>query len=184
MQVIPSLDSQRESTARKTSQERISGDGRICVPHVDIDDVIQALQENHQDTPPDEDTRDDLWNPGDVGVGGPGKPEESDGEDYGTEDHGGETFFGDDLAVFFELAREAGLGDPGNGSGAEEDSDEDSDEGEGAEAGGPAARLLEGDGVGFEEEVENAVDEGHVEGDEEENRFLKEHDEGAEEIGL
>ncbi|KAK6602864.1 hypothetical protein H4I95_06801 [Botrytis cinerea] len=156
------LRKERESTARKTSQERISGDGRICVPHVDIDDVIQALQENHQDTPPDEDTRDDLWNPGDVGVGGPGKPEESDGEDYGTEDHGGRR----------------------NGSGAEENSDEDSDEGEGAEAGGPAARLLEGDGVGFEEEVENAVDEGHVKGDEEENRFLEEHNEGAEEIGL
>ncbi|TGO30796.1 hypothetical protein BPAE_0003g00810 [Botrytis paeoniae] len=154
------------------------------MPHVDIDDVIQALQENHQDTPSDENTRDDLGDPGDVGVGGPGKPEESDGEDEGTEDHGGETFFGDHSAVFFELAREARFGDPGDGAGAEEDADEDADEGEGAEARGPAARLLEGDGVGFEEEVEDAVDEGHVEGDEEENWFLEEHDEGAEEIGL
>lgn len=154
------------------------------MPHVDIDDVVQALQENHQDTPSDEDTRDDLGDPGDVGVGGPGKPEEADGEDEGTEDHGGETFFGDHFAVLFELAREARFGDPGNGSRAEEDPDEDANEGESAEAGCPAPRLLEGDGVGFEEEVEDAVDEGHVEGDEEEDRFLKEHDERAEKIGL
>lgn len=44
--------------------------------------------------------------------------------------------------------------------------------------------MLEGDGVGFEEEVEDAVDEGHVEGYEEEDWFLEEHDEGAEEVGL
>ncbi|TGO88415.1 hypothetical protein BPOR_0163g00060 [Botrytis porri] len=119
-----------------------------------------------------------------MGVGGPRKPEETDGENELTEDHGGKPFFGDDFAVFFELAREACLGDPGDGAGAEEDPDEDPDEGEGADTWGPAARLLEGDGVGFEEEVEDSVDEGHVEGDEEEDRFLEEHDEGTEEICL
>lgn len=86
--------------------------------------------------------------------------------------------------MFLELARKAGFGYEGDGAGADEDADEDSDEGEGGDTGGPAACLLEGDGVGFEEEVEDSVDEGHVKGDEEEDGFLDEHDEGTEEIGL
>jgi len=37
------------------------------------------------------------------------------------------------------------------------------------------ALLLERDGVGFEEEVEDTVDEGDVEGYEQKNRFLNKH---------
>lgn len=46
----------------------------------------------------------------------------------------------------------------------------------------PAADFLECDGVGFEEEVEDAVDEGEVEGDEEEDGFEDEHLERAEDV--
>lgn len=46
----------------------------------------------------------------------------------------------------------------------------------------PAADFHEGDRVGFEEEVEDAVDEGEVDGDEEEDGFQEEHLEGTEEV--
>ena len=51
--------------------------------------------------------------------------------------------------------------------GAEEDADEEGEEGEGADDLVPAADFLEDDGEGGEAEVEDAVDEGGVEGDEE-----------------
>lgn len=47
---------------------------------------------------------------------------------------------------------------------------------------GPAADLAEGDGVGFEEEVEDAVDEREVDGHADEDGLEGEHLEGAEEV--
>ena len=43
---------------------------------------------------------------------------------------------------------------------------------------------MERDRVGFEEEVDHAVNEGHVEGYEDKDRFHGEHDEGAVEVAV
>jgi len=64
---------------------------------------------------PDGDSGDDLWDPGDVRGRCPCEPEEAVGEDECTEDHGWESFFGDDFPVLFELALEAGGGHVGDG---------------------------------------------------------------------
>lgn len=130
------------------------------MPKVHIDDIIQTLQKDHEDTPADENARNDLWYPGDMGITGPGKPEEPDGEDDSTKDHRWQALFWDDAAVLLELAGETGLRDPDDGAAAEEHSDEDTNERKGPYTLIPATTFLEGNGVGFKEEVENAVDEG------------------------
>lgn len=101
----------REACPGSRSQEGIGSNGRVGVPHVDINDIVQSLQENHQDAPTDGDSCDCLGHPGDVGRAGPGEPEETDGEDDAAENHGWETLFWNDLSMFLELASEASLGD-------------------------------------------------------------------------
>jgi hypothetical protein len=98
--VVHSSREQRESTARKRSQECIGSDGRVRMPHVNIDDVVQPLQENHQNSPSDRDPGQDLRNPSDMRAAGPSKPEEADREDECTENHRRETFFRDNSIMF------------------------------------------------------------------------------------
>lgn len=81
------------------------------MPHVDINDIVQPLQENHQYTPSDWDTRNDLRHPGDVRARSPCEPEEAYGKDEGAQDHGRETLFGDDSSMFLHLPSETCFGD-------------------------------------------------------------------------
>ena len=162
--------------AGEGAEEGICRDGAVGVHEVHVNDVGQALQENHHDARADGNAGEDLRDPGDVGVRRPGEPEEAEGEEEGADDHGDEAFLGDGLpGIGGHLGLVAGLGGVGDDSDAEDDADGDAEEGEGAEAEAPAALLLEGDGVGFEEEVDHPVHEGHVERDEQEDGLEEEH---------
>ena len=86
------------------------------------------------------------------------------------------------MTVFDEFALEAGFGDDGDECSADEDTDGDSEKGKRADAFIPASLFLKGDGVGGKEEIEDSVDETHVDGDEDENGFGDEHVKGAEEV--
>ena len=68
--------------------------------------------------------------------------------------------------------------------GTEDHANGDAEERERADAEVPAALFLEGDGVGFEEEVQQTVDEGHVEGEEEEDWFLDQHSKRAKQVAI
>ena len=61
--------------------------------------------------------------------------------------------------MLLELAGEPGLGDNGNGDASKNDANHDTDEWKGTDTAIPAAPFLEGDGIGFKEEVENAVNQ-------------------------
>lgn len=78
---------------------------------------------------------------------------------------------------------EAGVDDVyiGGGDCGEGHADADAEEGEACDSCGPVAGLLVDDGVGCEVEVEDAVDEGHVEGEEEEDGLGAEHEPWADE---
>lgn len=156
---------QRKPCSKKASEDSIRCDSRCRKLQVYINDIIEALQENHEDAPANGDTGEDLGDPGYVGRGGPAEPEETGGQEQRTDDHGRESFFRDDFVVVFShFAGESGLGHDGDGDGAEGGADYDGDEGEGAHASVPVALFLKGDGVCFEEEVEDSVDEGELGG--------------------
>lgn len=119
----------------------------------------------------------------DVRARSPAEPEQTDGEEDGGGDHGEQAFLGREAAVLLKLAGESGLSDDDDEGDADEDADQDAEEGQGGDTGVcPVADFHEGDGVGFEEEVEDAVDEAHVDGEEEEDGLEHEHGEGAEEV--
>lgn len=95
-----------------------------------------------------------------LGVAGPGEPEEADGEGNAADDDLGQAPLGDgDVVVGGELALVAGLADDDESAG-EQLANDHAEVGEAADAEVHAVDLLEDDGVGGEEEVEDAVDEG------------------------
>lgn len=87
------------------------------------------------------------------------------------------------MAVFVEFARESSFGGVDDQGHAEEDTDHKTDERQGGNTQvSPAADFAEGDGVGLEEEVEDAVNEGEVDSDADEDRLEHEHLEWAEKV--
>lgn len=60
--------------------------------------------------------------------------------------------------MFLEFPYEARFGQDDDYETPDEDADEESEEWQAADAGRPVPFLLEGDRVGFEEEIEEAVD--------------------------
>jgi len=109
--VVHLRSKERETCTSQRPEKSVGCDGTVCMPHVDVDNVVQPLQENHQDSPTDRDTGNDLRHPGDVWAAGPRKPEKSDWEDEGAEDHGWETFFWDDSSMLLHLASKSCFGD-------------------------------------------------------------------------
>ena len=74
--------------------------------------------------------------------------------------------------MLLKFAGEAGLGDYGDGDASKKDAYHDTDEWQGADTAVPAASFLEGDRIGFEEEVENAINQSHVYRDKEKDRLF------------
>ncbi|KAI4132688.1 MAG: hypothetical protein LQ347_002493 [Umbilicaria vellea] len=74
------------------------------------------------------------------------------------------------------------LGEIDDDGDTDEHANSDAEEGQRAHAIVPVALLLERDGVGFEEKVEGAVDEGHVECHEDEDGLDEEHVHRPEEV--
>ena len=174
---------QRESSAGQRSHERIGRDGAVCVHEVNVDDVAQPLQENQEDPGSGRYAGDDLRYPGNMRVGCPGEPEQADWEQEGADDHRDQSLFGYRLsAVGFHLLPEACVGCVDDDGDADDDADGDAEEREGADAVVPASHFLECDGVGFEEEVEDPVDDGHVDCYQDENWLERHHEEGTEEV--
>ena len=174
---------QREPSTGQGSHERVGRDGAVGVHQVDVDDVAQPLQEDEHDTRSGRDAGEHLRHPGYVRGRGPGEPEEADREEEGADYHGEEALFGDGFsAVGDHFLLEACVGCVGYDGDADYDAEGYAEEGERADALVPASNFLECDGVGFEEEVEDAVDEGHVDCDEDEDGLERHHDEWAEDV--
>lgn len=64
---------EREARASERAQHRVG------VQQVDVNDVAEALQEDHQRACPDWDARNHLWHPADVRGARPRESEESHG---------------------------------------------------------------------------------------------------------
>lgn len=142
-----------EAGADPAPDKGVGGDGAVGVHEVDVDDVVEALEEDDHDAGAGKGDGDDLRPDGHVRVAGPGEPEETDGQEGAADEHGDETFFGHDVTRALHARFEAVFGDGDDDTRAETDAAEKGDEGERSHARRQAATLLEGDGEGFEEEV-------------------------------
>ena len=174
---------QREPRTRETPHDGIGRDPAVRVHQVAVDNIVDPLHEDHENAGPDRDAREHLRDPGDVRAARPREPEEADWQQRAADNHRRQTFFWHGLpAVGGQLLGVPRLGVVDDEAGANDDADGDGEEGEGAEAGGPAAQLLEADRVGFEEEVDDAVDEGYVYCYEQQDRLEEEHLNGLQNV--
>lgn len=107
-------------------------------------------------------------------AGGPAEPEEADGDGEAADKGGGEALFGAEVAIGVEPGLEIVVHPGVEGGDGEEGADEDADEREALLAEGEAVDVDEDDGKGLEPDVEQAVDEGDVE--------VEEEDHGLEEV--
>lgn len=135
----------------------------VCKTHhkIRINEVIQALQENRHEAEPAAQAGQRGHDPVDVlGVAGPREPEQPHGESDAADDDLGQTPLGHrHVVVGRQLALVARLPEHDEGAGQQLARDH-AEVGQAADAQVHAVDLLEDDGVGREEEVEDAVDEG------------------------
>ena len=86
--------------------------------------------------------------------------------------------------MLLEFAGEAGFGDSSDGETTEDNTNQDTNERKSTNARVPTALFLEGNRIGFEEEIEDAVDQSHVNCDKKQDRLLEEHDKRPESVGI
>lgn len=119
----------------------------------------------------------------DIGrVAGPAEPEEAGGKGDAAEDGGRKTPLGDGHAVICGQFAVIGRVEGEDEQAGEELADDEAEVGEAGDAVGEAVDAVEDDRVGGHEEVEQAVEEGHVEAEEEEDGLRDEHAERAAEV--
>lgn len=86
--VIHGSAEERETGAKEAADEGVGRDGAVGVEQIDVDDVLEALDEDDEHASPDGNGRHCLRDPACARVACPGEPEEADWEDDGAEDHG------------------------------------------------------------------------------------------------
>src|SRR6266498_2728156 len=119
-----------------------------------VDHIVYRLQEDSQDSEANEDARNCLRHPGDCWVAGPSKPEQSNWQGDGTDDHGWQSILRYyTTAVFAQLPNKPSLRLHGDKDTAEYYANEDAKERELSCSSVPAPLLLKGDGVGKETEI-------------------------------
>lgn len=111
-------------------------------------------------------------------IGCPGEDEESDGNAPAGDHHGDEARFGWWAAVMFVVERQVVFVDDWGAACGCDDADGERYEHQACDACRVAFALLEDDGEGDEEHVEETVEDGHVEREEEDDGFEEEELEG------
>ena len=175
---------EREGGAEKRAEDRVGGQNRGGEDGVRVDQVAHETEEDHDQAAGKETRSNDGHNPVDLGAVSPCEPEEADGEEDGADDGEGQAGFGRRHAAVLigdasvALVVEHGVTD------REHHADGNTNESQTTDARAPATDLLEDDGEGGEHEVKSAVDDGHVERGEKDDRLGEEQDPRAKEGDL
>lgn len=119
-----------------------------------------------------------------AGAVGPGKPEEADGEKNGADNGRRKSSLGGRHAIVGSSHLLITLVVKHVASDGDQHANSDSDKGQPSDAGAPAAALLEHDGEGGEAQIQGAVDDGHVDGGEQDDGLLEQEDPGPHEGNL
>lgn len=143
------------------------------------------MQEHKLNGYANRDAGEDLCHPMHRRTAGPREPKEPDREENSAQDHGQKTLLRDWFTAISEhFPFEAGLRRIDYNGHTRDNTESDTQEGEGSNTEIPMPLLLKGDGIGFEKEVDDAIDKGHVEGYEEEDRFPDHHHSRAKKVPL
>lgn len=161
---------ERETAGEETAEEGVGRDRARRDLLERVDEVVQRRLEDGEEAEAHEHGADEGPDPVDLRVPRPAEDEEAGGEQDRADHHGGQAGFGDGEVVVGAEALDVEFLVEEVDAGGEEDADEVGEEGQGADDLVPAAHFLEFDGEGGQTEVDDAVDEGGVERDEEADR--------------
>lgn len=160
--LVKHLDSkQGESGTEERSKYGVGSEDGGGIDGVTVDEVTQNGQENDNDTATERHTEDDRGNPVDIGtISGSSTGKTDDNED--TTPHGGRksVFRVSTAALLLRNLDILRVGDEDGQKNRKNGADENTEESETTDTSVPAVAALENDGVGGEEEVEDAVDQG------------------------
>ena len=101
---------QGETRAGQGAHEGVCRDRTVRVAGIQVDQVGDALDEDHDQTHPDRDPGQHLGYPRDVRRTGPRKPEKARREYETADDHGRQTVLGYDVPSLLQLAHVPDLG--------------------------------------------------------------------------
>lgn len=179
--VVHLLSEQDHGGTPETSDTSLGCQGGGGLVLVRVDEVVVGgvVQEDEAET--NGETTHGGTSPGEVGVRGPGKDEETDGDAPARDHHGDQTGLGGRVAVVLVDEGDVVLVDKGRAESGEDDTDGDGNEHEASLAGGVALALLVDDGEGDKEHVEETVQDTHVDRDEEDDELAKQKLEGSNE---
>lgn len=167
-----------EGGAEEGAQHAVGGEHAGGVDGVRVDEVVGDAEEDEHHAEAEGGRRHDAHDPVDAGVVGPREPEqpegEADGADFGRRESSlgwrADFSFGDSGVRDAVVALVVGDGVDDGG----EHADCDAEEGQAADALAPASFLLEHDGESGEHHVQGAVDDGHVDAEEQNDGFAEE----------
>lgn len=103
---------QRKPASSQRPNERISSDCTIRIHQVHVNDVVQSLQENHQNAPPDGNSCEDLRHPANMRIACPREPKEANRKKEGPKDHWDKSLLRNHFSMFLQLSSESSLGYP------------------------------------------------------------------------
>ena len=176
---------ERETGAGERAEEGVARDGGGGKHEVRVDQIVKGLEEDGGKTETGEDTGEGGHDPVHLaGIARPAEPEETGGEGDTAGDDGWETPLRDgDTVVGIELARVPRLLED-DGNTGEDLTSNHAKEGQAGDTGSHVVDTLEDHGVGRQEEVENSVNEGHVDGEKGDNGLAEEQTHGTREVLL
>lgn len=182
--VVHLVGEQDDTGTPERTDEGLSGKGRGGLMLVGVDEVVVGSVVEEDETEADRKTSETRTNPVQPRVRCPGKDEETDGDEPAAEHHGNKTDLSGRSAVVLVDHLDVVIVDEGSAHGREDDTNSQWNEHETSLAGTPSLALLVDDGVGDEEHVEETVQDGHVQADEQDNDLAEEQLEGADKEDL
>ena len=160
------VDKQRKDAGEEAAQKGVDCDrtGRVLLKGVD--EIVQRGLEDGEEAKANKDGSDDGCDPVNALVRGPAKEEETSRQEDGADHHRWQSSLRHRSPIVGHELLHVELVVPDVERGGEENADQQSEEGQGSDDEIPAALLLELDRKGGQVEIEQAVAEGGIDGDE------------------
>ena len=165
--VIHGVGEERKRRPERTPHQVVARVHGRDVLRVRVTEVGQHGHEEQEGAHAEEGAADDGHDPVDGRAGRPAEPEEADGDEEGADEGGLEADFGAEEAPLVELRFDVSVVVEEEGDHDDEGAQEDAEEGQAFGPEGEVVDFDEDDGEALEPEVEESVDEGQVEVQEE-----------------
>lgn len=144
-----------------------------------VNEIVQERHEDKDETPGKEHGTDDWDDPVNTGKRCPSEPKETDGNEKGTHDCWWQSVFRLHRGTSFPSSASVALIFKGKANNAENNTNNNTSEGKSTNTLAPASPFLKDDGKRSEAHVHGAVDDGDIDGGDEDDRLFEQQQPGS-----